>query len=191
MEKKIIKKTASITWILPISENKLSDGILGMTQCPGKRCKGRNKYDYQRNLKEDFKLFKKKNVKLIVCLLGKYEMRTIGVDLDEYFKIGKDMEIEIINIRMVEMATPDIKLKELEFFLDKMIDFLKKKQKIIVHCRGGVGRAGLICGLIMKKLNIFSSYQKCISYLRKKRHKNCVESQKQRDYLKNYFKNNN
>ena len=191
MEKKVIKKTAPITWILPLSEDKILNGILGMTQCPGKRCKGRNKYDYQRNLKKDFEFFKNINIKLIVCLLDKYELRTIGIDLNEYINLAKEMNIKILNIRIVEMSTPDLKLKDLEIFLDNILHFLIKKEKVIVHCRGGVGRAGLICGLVLKKLNMFSSNKKCLSYLRKKRHKNCVESQKQRDYLKEYFKNNN
>ncbi len=56
---------------------------------------------------------------------------------------------------------------------------------IIVHCRGGVGRAGLVtcCVLSTLRLEEFSSYKKVIEYVRKKRDKRCVESRKQEDFV--------
>jgi protein-tyrosine phosphatase len=58
---------------------------------------------------------------------------------------------------------------------------------VLIHCRGGVGRAGLLACCILSYLCDFKSYKKVIEFVRKRRDKRCVESRKQEDFVKDYF----
>lgn len=53
----------------------------------------------------------------------------------------------------------------------------------LVHCRGGVGRAGLVTCCVLATLCEFSNFKKVIDFVRKRRDKRCVESRKQEDFV--------
>jgi protein-tyrosine phosphatase len=36
----------------------------------------------------------------------------------------------------------------------------------MIHCRGGIGRAGLIAGMLLKNLGVFNRYKDCLKHLR-------------------------
>lgn len=58
---------------------------------------------------------------------------------------------------------------------------------ILVHCRGGVGRAGLVACCILINTCEFKSHKDVIEFVRKRRDKRCVESRKQEEFVKKYF----
>jgi protein-tyrosine phosphatase len=35
----------------------------------------------------------------------------------------------------------------------------------MIHCRGGIGRAGLITGMLLKDLGVFKEFKKCLEHL--------------------------
>ena len=60
---------------------------------------------------------------------------------------------------------------------------LNKKEVSIVHCRGGIGRAGLFsCSLILK-LQLIDNYQEVLAFIRKARDNRCVESRTQHAFI--------
>ena len=64
---------------------------------------------------------------------------------------------------------------------------LEGKGNVLIHCRGGVGRAGLVACCVLSYFCQFSGSKKVIEFMRKRRDKRCVESRKQEDFVKNYF----
>ena len=64
---------------------------------------------------------------------------------------------------------------------------LEDKGNVLIHCRGGVGRAGLLACCVLLNYGVFASPRKAIEYVRKRRDKRCVESRKQEDFVKEYF----
>ena len=59
----------------------------------------------------------------------------------------------------------------------------KKGTKVAVHCMAGVGRAGTIVCCLLLSLKVVGDPSEAILSLRSRRHYNCVETQKQRDYV--------
>lgn len=59
----------------------------------------------------------------------------------------------------------------------------------LVHCRGGVGRAGLVTCCVLATACQFTSHKKIIEFVRRRRDKRCVESRKQEDFVAKYFEN--
>ena len=58
---------------------------------------------------------------------------------------------------------------------------------MLVHCRGGVGRAGLVACCVLAEMCEFSSHKKIIEFVRKRRDRRCVESRKQEDFVEKYY----
>ena len=138
-------------------------------------------------LKKDFEKLQLHGINCVVNLLNKYEMRAHGSELDAYLKAAKDASIEVLLYDIVEMDVPPHKQGEFDkLLLDPIAQRLKLGQKVMVHCRAGVGRAGLVSACMLLKLGHFPTSEETIKYLRTVRHPNCVESDKQRRYVKGY-----
>jgi protein-tyrosine phosphatase len=74
--------------------------------------------------------------------------------------------------------------------VDVIIQHLSSSQgNALVHCRGGVGRAGLVTCCVLSSMSLFSNHKKIIEFVRKRRDKRCVESRKQEDFVEKYFLN--
>ena len=63
---------------------------------------------------------------------------------------------------------------------------------VLLHCRGGIGRAGKLACNVLSTMAEFDSAQDVISFVRARRDKRCVESMKQADFVADYhaFVNN-
>lgn len=98
INKTSINQKTSITNPIRLSKITNPNGSLFLSQAPGKKiATGRNGLKYDRNLKSDLiEIQKTAKINTIICLLNKYELRTIGVDLSEYEKICKFLFIELI-----------------------------------------------------------------------------------------------
>ena len=66
--------------------------------------------------------------------------------------------------------------KEVVVVLSKHIQ--EDSGNVLIHCRGGIGRAGLLACCILSYLCDFKSHLKVIEFVRKRRDKRCVESRK-------------
>jgi hypothetical protein len=67
------QKPLTLSWIIK--------GEFAISQCPGKNIKmARTGQPIFRNLEIDIKQFKAAGINTVLCLLDKYELRTIGVE---------------------------------------------------------------------------------------------------------------
>ena len=187
------KSTTKIFWVFPINTN-AQNAILGMCRAPGRNYLETNAKLKHENLISDVANFKKQGVNVVICLLNKYELRYIGIDLQTYQDQCKIHNIEFMLFPIVEMAPPEQSPQEIDDkLLTQLCQKIQKREKMIIHCRGGVGRAGTIVALILLKMGLFENSKTAIEYLRKVRHPKCVESYRQEQYVFNfekYIKNN-
>ena len=153
--------------------------------------KGRDGKVHSRNIQTDLSNFKSQEISIIICLLNDYELRSIGVNVDQYKHTCARLEITFIQYPIIEMAAPD-SIGSLEAnVMVPVIQALTEGRVVLIHCRGGIGRAGTIACCLLLKLHISSSPNQAISLVRSRRDNRCVESRKQEDFIKRYFNSHN
>jgi len=182
-------KTAFVLSNYQPTEKEKKYRAFGVCAAPGKRmAKGRDGKTHSRNIEVDVKFFREcLKVDVIICLLDRYELRTIGVDLDVYKKACVKNGITLINYPIVEMGVPFHDPSEFDKQLIRpLLENLCNRKRVICHCRGGIGRAGTVASCAVLRLGLASNSKMAISTIRKLRDPRAVESKKQEDYIKAY-----
>lgn len=82
------------------------------------------------------------------------ELEFLGSPWSEYLAAANSLSLKIIRIPMVEGFAP-LSPSSLDSSLAKLIqDHTLKGESILAHCRGGIGRAGLIACVWMIKMGL-------------------------------------
>ncbi|KAI0768654.1 protein-tyrosine phosphatase-like protein [Trametes elegans] len=133
-------------------------GNLYMSSCPGKKVRlegpvrGRN--TVCRDLRSDLRRIKGVGVACIVCCLDDAELLSLGVAWPDYVRAAGELGIDILRLPIPE-GLPPTDPATLDAHLCKLIDsYTLCGLPVLVHCRGGVGRAGIIACCWMLKLGL-------------------------------------
>ncbi|KAH7908611.1 phosphatases II [Hygrophoropsis aurantiaca] len=133
-------------------------GNLLLSSCPGKKVrlsgpvKGRG--TVCRDLGLDLRRIKDLGVRCIVCCLDDEELQFLGVSWPEYYQAAHRIDLDVLRIPLPEGLTP-LTPASLDAHLKRLIDnYTLLGFPILVHCRGGVGRAGLVACCWMLKLGL-------------------------------------
>jgi protein-tyrosine phosphatase len=170
-----------------------------MTVCPGKRINGRDGKVYARSLEEDLRQLRDDHhVTLILNLLNESELRSLGVSLAEYKKHAANLGITLLLLPCIEMAPFQDPEKVWEY-CNQIEEHLAQDalSTIVVHCRGGVGRAGTFAACyLLHRMHEFAmcvpgqTYgpRDAIAHVRRRRCARAIESRKQEDFVDTYAK---
>lgn len=148
---------------------------LGMTILPGRR-------DWKRNINDDVKVIVSENVKNVISLITQDEMQLYGVPdlLNEYKQ--KNLTSKHLSITDQGIPTKE-EVKLLTAFMEKC---LSNREKVLVHCVGGLGRTGLLIACYLKEYKKLSS-DEAIDLVRRSRSPRAIESVSQEEFVKNYL----
>jgi protein-tyrosine phosphatase len=140
----ILKDSASSPLqIAEISFDK-GEGCLGLTTCPGKK----DLYKWNRDLEEDLSVIRKWGASTVVTLIEPHEF--------ELLKVGRLGElIEKLGMRWIHLPIRDVDVPDERFENGwaeagpEIHQRIQAGEKILIHCRGGLGRTGLVAGMIL------------------------------------------
>ncbi|KAF9007976.1 protein-tyrosine phosphatase-like protein [Cyathus striatus] len=135
-----------------------------MSSCPGKkvRLQGpiRGRSGVCRDLKTDLNRMKDLGVGCIVCCLDDDELQFLGAPWPEYKQLAHETGIDILRSLMsyripAPEGLPPIAPSVLDTYLIELIHtYTLRGIPVLVHCRGGVGRAGVIACCWLIKLGL-------------------------------------
>ncbi|KAK7692821.1 hypothetical protein QCA50_004456 [Cerrena zonata] len=139
-------------------------GNLFMSSCPGKKVRldgpvnGRSAV--RRDLAQDLMRMWQAGVRCIVCCLDDEELEYLGAPWPEYCRIADEIGIDLIfpgfvhRLPIPEGLAP-LDPSILDNHLTRLINtYTLNGHHTLVHCRGGVGRAGLVACSWMLKLGL-------------------------------------
>jgi nicotinamidase-related amidase len=138
-------------------------GALGLTLLPGRK-------DLGRQLGDDIEALQEQQVDAIVCLLSPEEFRHYGVEdlLSAYRSAGFDTHHQPI----LDGSVPSP--EELLGTVNHLLTLLASSQRVVVHCVGGLGRAGTIAACTLRALG--SSAADAIEQIRATRSQRAIET---------------
>ncbi len=154
-----------------------------MAEKPGKLClsitPGKiDKYG-NRNLTMDLQKIKDDNIKIIVCLLEWSEM--FSLNIADYPKRAQAEGFLFYHLPIPDRGAPN--QKEVNILIPILIRHLSAGRNVLVHCRGGLGRAGTICACCMAHFGY--EWKTAISEVRQKR-PGAIQTHKQEECVMQY-----
>lgn len=181
-------------------------GSLAISACPGAKTRST-----QRNIKQDLSFVRDTyGISHIVCLLNDAELRvriqsaawlcaspttlhtwysclqTLGIRdyQDKVSQHGMSYSVmPVIDMAIPESAHDSFKL------VDQMASDMAAGKGVLVHCRQGVGRAGMIAACVLLRLGCVACPQQAIDHVRSHRHKCAVQTARQEQFVHWYGAN--
>ncbi len=138
--------------------------------------------------KADVESIARAGMKVVVCLLNDAEMRTLG--MNGYMYCMKECGISafadvwaisaaacdafscvlvVIQHPIVEGGPPS-SIEAFEPVVERVAALLVSGDSVLCHCRGGVGRAGLLASCVLLGTGVSNSPCEAITLVRKRRH---------------------
>lgn len=132
---------------LRIAEIQLGDceGRLGLTLCPGKKDDGRG---WDRDLDEDLRVIRDWGATVVVSLIEPHEFDLLRVPGLAETVARHDMHWFHLPIRDVDIPDERFELGW-QSAGPAIHQRLQAGERILIHCRGGLGRTGLLAALIL------------------------------------------
>ncbi|KAG1769322.1 phosphatases II, partial [Suillus occidentalis] len=123
-------------------------GNLMLSSCPGKKVRltgpVRGRSAVYRDLDADLRRISQAGARCIVCCLDDEELEFLGIRWADYVSCAHRAGMDILRIPLPEGLAP-LSPQSLDESLTKLIDgYTLRGASILVHCRGGLGRAGLV-----------------------------------------------
>jgi nicotinamidase-related amidase len=138
-------------------------GALGLTLLPGRK-------DLGRQLSDDIEALHGERVDAIVCLLAADEFHRYGVeDLLTAYR-GAGFQTHHQPVLDGSVPSPD----ELASTVKHLLALLASNQRVVVHCVGGLGRAGTIAACTLRALGL--SATEAVDRIRRTRSQRAIET---------------
>lgn len=154
--------------------NRLVTGKLYMAMAPG-----RKDGKWNRDIDADLNAIHAVGINTIVCLLEWHEMQEMGVI--DYVRKAKSRGFIFYHFPIRDLSCPN--LSQSKTIIPKILNLLLRGNKILVHCREGLGRAGTICACCISALGY--TPQKSIELVRKCR-RGAIQTTQQELCIYNY-----
>ena len=175
-----MKPRTSETHPLQIATLNLASGArLGMTFCPGKCDPNAMTGAWQRNLDADLKAVAAWGATGLVTLMEEHELEMLRVPDLGYKTAALNMQWYHLPIR--DVSIPDASFEAAwETQGRELRAHLTNGQGVVVHCRGGLGRTGLIAARLLIELG--EDPNRALSLVRQAR-LGAVETREQEEYV--------
>ncbi|CAH1765440.1 18125_t:CDS:2 [Entrophospora sp. SA101] len=164
-------------------------GNLALSSCPGKKVRlngpERGRATIKRDLDLDFQRLVSLGISMIICCLNDVELEFLGAPWPKYDETAQKHNIQIIRIPMIEGGCPD-SLDQIDQVVLQIDQHIKQGKNVLGHCRGGVGRAGLVACCWLLKTQFCLDADRAIQLVRMRRSSKAIETLQQVDFIVQY-----
>lgn len=138
-----------VDWI----ETGLWPGRLGLTFAPGKKGASVLQTDvtHDRDLAADLDRLAREGVSVLAPLIEAHEFELLGIS--DYHAQASARGLEVIAFPVRDRDVP-ADHAVFDDFLDELMEPLLDGRAVVVHCRGGLGRAGLTAACLLTRVGL-------------------------------------
>ena len=141
----------STTHPLEIDELRCGAGVVGMTPCPGKRVRSHYGGHWGRNLAADMRVVSDWGATVLVTLMEGFELDELGVG--NLGNVAEAVGLEWHHLPIPDMQVPDERFERRWTYTGHVLRRkLAAGERVLLHCRGGLGRTGMIAARLAIEL---------------------------------------
>lgn len=167
-------------------------GNLALSSAPGKKVRLNQhiqvsrKAPVARDLDSDFTRIKSFGIGAIVNLLDNQELSFLGIPWSSYTGKATEFGLEVVRYPIEEGRAP-LDLEEFHESVMQPLDQLRQKGvDALIHCRGGMGRAGLVACCWLLRYEYVRDAEEAISLVRRRRSIRAIETEEQENFIAEY-----
>ena len=138
----------SITHPLRIDALPVGNGKLGITFCPGKKAISAFGPAWDRDLDVDLDAIKEWGTSRVLTLIEDHEFDLLSVQLLERAVKARGIDWHHFPIRDADVPMPEA-MDRWRAVSPLLHETLESGGRVVVHCRGGLGRAGTVAALVL------------------------------------------
>jgi ADP-ribosyl-[dinitrogen reductase] hydrolase len=158
-------------------------GAIGITFCPGKKQNSAMSGAWDRDLGVDLDAIKRWGASTVITLIEPHEIKALKVE-----GIGADTAkrgMEWLHMPITDVSIPDHRFQA-AWKLDgaRLIAAVRGGERVLVHCKGGLGRAGTVAALMLVELGM--EPERAIREVRKAR-RGAIETPEQERFVRTHI----
>ncbi len=128
-------------------------GLIGITFCPGKRGESYGGYRWERDLEADLNIIAEWRADAVVTLIEDHEFQMLGVTQLGEQALARGISWHHLPIK--DVTPPDVRFEERWVTCGPQLrGILRRGGKVLVHCRGGLGRAGTVAARLLVEFDV-------------------------------------
>lgn len=153
-----------------------SKGAIGLTFCPGKKDLP---YRWNRSLTDDLRVIRNWGASTVVTLIEDHEFEFLQVS--QLGEAVRHLDMDWIHLPIRDVDIPDQRFEQgWKRYGLEIHDRIQTGHKILIHCRAGIGRTGLVAARILVERGYFPG--EAIRRVREVR-RGAIETQAQENYV--------
>ena len=174
----------SLTHPLQIAEVSApgTKGIIGITFCPGKKQVNAMSGVWDRDLGIDLDAIKAWGASTVITLIEPHEIMALKVS--GLGKQAAERGMAWLHMPITDVSIPDHRFEAAwQSQGARLLEGIHAGQRVLVHCKGGLGRAGTVAALMLVELG--SAPEDAIRAVRQVR-KGAIETREQENYIRTH-----
>jgi len=156
-------------------------GNVSLTFAPGKHCTSAYGGCWERDLATDLDQLATHETGLLVCLVENHELRSLQIPTLVEDAIARGMQVLRLPIPDGGVLSDDAPVLELVQVIERAAS---AGINVVIHCRGGLGRAGTLGGCFLKYIGVADD--EVFARLRRRHPTSCPETTAQRTFIRTF-----
>ena len=129
-----------------------TDGLIGMTICPGKKQANAQSGSWSRDLALDLEVIGTWKAELILGLMEMHEYDELGVTA---LISDKHVGIRYLHLPIPDGSAPDLRWEESWKEAGPLVrSVIRRGGRVLIHCMGGLGRTGLLASRLLIEFGV-------------------------------------
>lgn len=156
-------------------------GRIGLTFCPGKKQRNAETGTWDRDLSADLEAVRNFGAKALVTLMPEDELQSLGVSGELLRAASERMNIEWYQLPIPDAGIPGQDFERVWVSTGRRLrEVLREGSHIVIHCKGGLGRTGMIAARLLVELG--ADEKEAMQSVRRVR-PGAIETSQQEEYI--------